>query len=259
MVDRYSSGDWPEMKKRLLVALLAMSMLVVLAAPASAGNWWGGYKWDSTTIAVEDNLNGSWGGLLDAVLIDWNDSVLMLEETEPDDSSSCANPLGSVGTPGIIEVCNDTYTQNGWLGIARVWLSGTEITSAVAAVNDSYFNTDPYNDPIAKRHVLCQEIGHTLGLDHQNNRRNRSCMNSRWGLWDETFQSPNGHDYDQLAAIYGVEGGESDGGGGKGGPCKRPDHPSCKSGLTTFEIEHLGNGRAVLTWITWAPGHGPTD
>ncbi len=81
-------------------------------------------------------------------------------------------------------------------------------------------------------------------------------MNDRWGLWDVRFQSPNGHDYDQLAAIYGGSGGD---GGGKGGPCKRPGHPSCKSGLTTFEIEHLGNGRAVLTWITWAPGHGPTD
>jgi hypothetical protein len=244
------------MKKRLLVASLAISMLAVVAAPASAGNWWGGYEWDKTTIAVEYNVDGSWDGLLDDVLIDWNKSVLTLNKTGPDGSSSCKNPLGAVGTTGLIEACNGTYGQNGWLGIARIWLNGTEITSAVAAVNDSYFNTAPYNDPIAKRHVLCQEIGHTISLDHQNSPRKRSCMNDRWGLLDDRFQSPNGHDYDQLAEIYGISGGDS--GGGGGGPCKSPGHPSCKSGLTTFEIEDLGNGRAVLTWITWVPGQGPT-
>ncbi len=149
-------------------------MLMVLAAPASANNWWGGYKWNSTTIEVEDNVDSSWDGFLDDVLADWNESVLILNETGPDGSSSCGNPLGPVGTTGLIEVCNDTYGQNGWLGIARIWLTGTEITSAVAAVNDSYFNSGSYNDPIAKRHVLCQEIGHTISLDHQGSPRKRS-------------------------------------------------------------------------------------
>ena len=86
------------MKKRLLVASLAISMLAVFAAPASAGNWWGSYKWDKTTIAVEDNVDGSWDGLLDDVLIDWNKSELTLYETGPEGSSSCGNPLGAVGT-----------------------------------------------------------------------------------------------------------------------------------------------------------------
>ncbi len=47
-----------------------------------------------------------------------------------------------------------------------------------------------------RRHTVCQEQGRALGLNHQYT--NDSCMN------DDTYapQYRNGHDYDQLAAIY---------------------------------------------------------
>ena len=71
-------------------------------------------------------------------------------------------------TAGRIEVCNATYGNNGWLGIAQIWASGAHITQAITKLNDTYFNTPTYNTPAWRRLVTCQEIAHDFGLDHQD-------------------------------------------------------------------------------------------
>src|SRR5688572_31754287 len=48
-------------------------------------------------------------------------------------------------TAGRIEVCNAAYGNNGWLGIAQIWISGAHITQGTTKLNDTYFNTDTYN------------------------------------------------------------------------------------------------------------------
>ena len=72
-------------------------------------------------------------------------------------------------------------------------------------MNDTYFNTARYNTTAWKNLVLCQEIGHTFGLDHQDENFSNtplgSCMDYSS---DPTLnQHPNQHDYDQLELIYG--------------------------------------------------------
>lgn len=259
------------MKKKLLVVASALAMLAVFALPASAGHSWNGYKWAGTGGGLElqlvDRMSPNWSALLPPVLEDWDGddtyNTFDLLPTSGSPTAICANPLGPgvAAAAGYIELCNDTYGQNGWLGVARIWIDGSTITAAVSAMNDSYFQTPTYDDDVARRHVLCQEIGHTFGLDHQKSPRDQSCMNDRWGLFTESYQTPNSHDYDQLAAIYGTAsggGGGEDGGGGDF--CDRkPNHQRCSSPNHTFEVRHLGGGRAVVTWITWAPGHGPSD
>jgi hypothetical protein len=54
--------------------------------------------------------------------------------------------------------------------------------------------------PSAKRHVLCQEIGHTFGLDHQYTEP--TCMDDINGLFDPAFVGPGAHDFEQLGSIY---------------------------------------------------------
>ncbi len=50
---------------------------------------------------------------------------------------------------------------------------------------------------------MCQEVGHTLGLDHQDevfdNPNLETCMD--YTNDPSTNQHPNAHDYDQLATI----------------------------------------------------------
>jgi hypothetical protein len=68
-------------------------------------------------------------------------------------------------------------------------------------LNDTY----EAGSPAAERQgVMCQEVGHTYGLDHQdedfNNANLGTCMDypNDWS----TNQHPNQHDYDQLVSIY---------------------------------------------------------
>ncbi|MDQ3915656.1 MAG: hypothetical protein M3323_10065 [Actinomycetota bacterium] len=62
----------------------------------------------------------------------------------------------------------------------------------VRELNDRYVITP--NDMIQ---TMCQEVGHDLGLGHQNPPTSGSCM-EQGSLW----LTPNAHDYDQLAAIH---------------------------------------------------------
>jgi hypothetical protein len=82
-------------------------------------------------------------------------------------------------------------------------------------VNDTYFNTANYDTPAWRNLVMCQEVGHTLGLDHQDEIKDNpnlgSCMDYTndpdGGLGgasatDPSNEHPNQHDYDELVLIY---------------------------------------------------------
>ena len=71
-------------------------------------------------------------------------------------------------TSGCVEVCNSTYGNTGWIGVAQIWVSGTYITQGVVKMNDTYFNTSKYNTTAWRSLGMCQEVGHTLGRDHQD-------------------------------------------------------------------------------------------
>jgi hypothetical protein len=109
-------------------------------------------------------------------------------------------------TQGQDEICNNTYGNTGWLGVATIWLaSGTlHITQGTVKVNDTYFNTSTYNTPAWRNLVMCQEVGHTFGLDHQdanfNNANLGTCMD--YTNDPSTNQHPNQHDYAELVTIY---------------------------------------------------------
>jgi hypothetical protein len=118
-------------------------------------------------------------------------------------------------TDGRVEVCNYTYGKNGWLGVAQVWVSGSHIVQGTTKVNDTYFNTARYDTSAWRRLVMCQEVGHTLGLDHQDetrdNRNLGSCMDytndpdggaGGASATDPSNEHPNQHDYNQLVTIY---------------------------------------------------------
>ncbi len=69
---------------------------------------------------------------------------------------------------GKVRSCNASYGFNGWLGLASINITGgVHITQGYSKMNDSYFNGGGYTET-NRQHVMCQEIGHTLGLDHQS-------------------------------------------------------------------------------------------
>ena len=155
---------------------------------------------------------------------------------DPDDTDEAGAAI-----EGKIHVCNASYGANGWLGLARIWLSADgHIEAAVALMNDSYFSTTTYNDDNAKQHVLCQEIGHTFGLGHQGSPKKASCMNDRWGLTSDTFTGPNQHDFDMLNQIY--VSAPADGGDPVTKPCKPNKKRTCAAGSNVHVAARAGGG-----------------
>lgn len=185
---------------------IALGLALILLQPgkALANHSWSGYHWarqqNPFTLQVGNNLSNNWDAYLATTVGDWSaSSVLDMVEI-----NGLANPKNCKPTSGRVEVCNSKYGNNGWLGIAQVWVSGLHITQGVTKINDSYFNKPSYNSVSWKNLVMCQEVGHILGLDHQdenfNNTNLGTCMD--YTNNPESNQHPNQHDLDQLEEIY---------------------------------------------------------
>lgn len=189
--------------RSLFMSVLVMA-LVVFPTSVSAGHAWGNYHWARTsnpfTLKVGDNVNSAWDPYLDTTISDWTQSsVLNLTKV-----AGGTRPKNCRPTSGRVEVCNAAYGNTGWLGVAQIWASGSHITQGIVKNNDTYFNTATYNTPAWRNLVMCQEVGHTLGLDHQdenfNNPNLGTCMD--YTSNPGTNQHPNQHDYEMLELIY---------------------------------------------------------
>ncbi|MEP6637529.1 MAG: hypothetical protein ABJB97_12450, partial [Acidobacteriota bacterium] len=153
-------------RRRILLGTLVFSLFTTFAAVSYASHSWGGYHWARTanpfTLRVGNNVTSTWTIPFNTALADWsNSSVMNLTEIAGTGGRNCRM------TAGTVQVCNRTYGNNGWLGLASINITGgTHITQGSAKMNDTYFNTATYNNQNEKLHVMCQEIGHTFGLDH---------------------------------------------------------------------------------------------
>lgn len=186
--------------------------LVAVAAVVSANHSWGTYHWARTanpfTLKLGDNVSSAWDGYLVTNSGDWNNSSTSPLKTAVVSGSTTGKRCRA--TLGRVEVCNAKYGANGWLGLASIWASGDHITKGTAKVNDTYFSTATYNTPAWKQFVMCQEVAHTFGLDHQdedfNNPNLGSCMDytNNPGRDDGAGNNlhPNAHDFEQLETIY---------------------------------------------------------
>ena len=188
--------------RKLLLGATVVALSLTAASPASANHSWENYHWGRTanpfTLKVVDSVTGVWDSILPAVNADWN-SASPLNIAAESGASDQITRLLCQPTAGKIRACNANYGPNLWFGLATIWLTDGHISQATTQVNDFYF-TGSYGNDVARRHVLCQEIGHDFGLDHH---AQASCMDDTNSTLNNTaYQSPNSHDYQQLASIY---------------------------------------------------------
>ena len=192
------------MRLLLLVILSAVLFLTTFAKGVAANHSWGGYHWARTgnpfTLNLGDNLSSTWDPHLASTSSDWSISSVLDTNIVP----GLTKPRNCRATSGRVEVCNSKYGNNGWLGLAQIWVSGVHISKGVTKVNDTYFNNAPYNTTAWKNLVMCQEVGHTLGLDHQDENFSNSNMGTcmDYTRSPESNQHPNAHDYEELEIIY---------------------------------------------------------
>jgi hypothetical protein len=246
-----------ENMRKVLLSLTVISLVsAAFAPPASADHAWGGYHWGRTsnpfTISLGDNVSSAWDPYLTEAAGDWS-------------ANDQGNPLNAIVVSGAttsrkckpsagrVEVCADRYGRNGWLGLAQIWVSSQgHITQGVTKMNDTYYNTQTYDTPFWRGAVMCQEIGHTFGLDHQDESGAdfRTCMDYADNP-DEDNTHPNAHDYEQLASIYShLDSGTTIGAAttARRGSDVASTHRVSRSKIVT----RYSDGSRKITFIFWA-------
>ncbi len=173
---------------------------------------WSNYHWahaaNPLRLQLGDNVDSSWDAYLKTASSDWNQvpSTMtwtdMLETTVGPGNVSATQLKRKKCPPtsGMVEVCNTTFGNTGWSGLAQIWLNNGHISAGTAKMNDTYIKPA---DGYKKNHVMCQEIGHTFGLGHQDESGASlgTCMDYSNTASDEG-RHPNSHDYEELQKIY---------------------------------------------------------
>jgi hypothetical protein len=284
MADKRSTAP---LKRKFMRLSLAGLLAAVGASPVLANHSWNGYHWSRTStlnIRVGDNVGPAWDAYLRSAAVEWTKAT-PLDVTVV---ASSVDPVRCTPTYGRVEACNAAYGANGWLGIGQVWISGGHIVQGVVQVNDTYFSQAFYSTPAWRELVMCQELGHVLGLDHQDvvstNLNLGSCMdytNDPAGVRGTngtlSNQRPNQHDFDQLAAIHAHTDASQlastratsstsaarvpPGGQGKRFAETRPGQSAREWGQAVAAdargrprlfVRNLGQGDLVATFVIWA-------
>jgi len=274
-------------KKLIAMSAMAITAVVTTSMPALADNQWGSYRWKEKPLTLEivDNTTTDhhwWMGHLETANNDWDhggtperagwateDAVEIFRSSG---MNTACNPVS-----GNVQVCNDNYGNTGWLGIAQIWISRGKnkyIVAGVAKMNDFYHDKSPYYSDSWRQLVMCQEVAHTFGLDHQD----ESFDNTNLGTCMDYTSNPSGnehpnqHDYDQLEMMYTPSSEEEPDGktcNPKSPKCQGADVPletpgdwgrlvSGHGGIEIYEKE-LANGFRVITHVTWTLEHAKDD
>jgi hypothetical protein len=199
---------------RRLSAVLSLGLAgASLVGIAHANHSWSGYHWARSTpqftLKLGNNLTSAdWRAHLAQTSADWNSgNSPVLTAIVNGSSGSSAKRCAMVA--GTTQVCNAAYGSTGWLGLASINVTGgVHITQGTAKMNDTYFATAAYNNANEREHVMCQEVAHTFGLDHQSTdgSSQNSCMdyfsNTGANAGSTLSTKPNAHDFEELALVY---------------------------------------------------------
>ena len=160
------------MTARRRTAVLLGVVFVLLLANFALAHDWDGWHWHQRTLGIfifASNFNSA-----EAARIDWDfpTNVMNLPRvTHHSDVSVFDGNFGDTGWGGLAEIISYFWhchylVDFFFFSVCFDWEPG--ITHAHARLNTFYFwpnlNTGSVFD--AGRGVLCQEIGHTFGLDH---------------------------------------------------------------------------------------------
>jgi hypothetical protein len=246
------------MRSRFLIAGAAIAAIAAVSAPAAFANHsWNGYHWARTanpfTVKLGNNLTtAEWQSHLSQTSSDWSRSTVLDTRIVAGGSRN----RNCRPTSGQDEICNASYGNNGWLGVATIWLQSgtTHIVQGTVKVNDYYLGPGApyqYNNSAEREHVMCQEVGHTFGLDHQS--ESGVSLNTCMDYYHNTSSSdtrsttPNQHDYDELVTIYT----HLDSTRTIGAPGFTRVMPMGEIGESKY-VDRLANGLTRITFVRWA-------
>jgi hypothetical protein len=235
-----------------LTGVLAICLTAPLIQGAAAGDVNGSGKFwpfHHTPVRVEfgDDLDNSWERYFKKALDKWNDSDVVQGKSV----HGSTNPASCNPKDGTVQVCNGKYgTDDGWLGLTQLSFTGDRITAATVQVNDSFFDSSPYNtSKAAKQHTICHELGHAFGLDHVTY---KSCMNpDDNAVFQDT--KPSHRDFKTLDRIYSKKNQKvaSTAAVGPSGVLTLPQ--AALDSHETVASQCRADGTTVVSYFEWAP------
>lgn len=271
--------------KKILIVVIGTALF---SSASYAEHSWGPYHWARTTysfdLQVINSTTFDWDRYVSQAVGDWTSTKLnMIGDTNGSTDKKTRRQCKADN--GTVRICNLDYGPNGWLGIAGISVdSNDHIFTGYTKLNDTYFSLDYYNKENWKQSVTCQELGHNVGLHHQDEDFNNQSLYTCMDYQDPPSEYPNTHDYEQLETIYGhsdsydsylaSDGG--DGGGSSGGDdgCNAPPGKGCNKGETPSHNGDIGWGMSLgrrgqvetfiridpdgtrhITHVIWAIGH----
>lgn len=269
---------------------MAVAALVLIGTTALANHSWGPYHWARTSasfdLIVVNSTTSDWDPYVAQAIADWSGSGVLNMREDPNGSTDSRERRKCTPASGQVRVCNLDYGRNGWLGIAGISVDADDhILYGYTKLNDSYFSLSYYNKPNWKQSVTCQELGHDVGLGHQDENFDNQSLLSCMDYQDPPFEYPNAHDFAQLDDIYDhldsyntyddQGGSNGDGGGtGDGGGCNSPPGKGCNKGDAPGNSGDIGWGMSLgrrgqhetfmridpdgtrhITHVTWAIGN----
>src|SRR5512134_780286 len=114
--------------KKLVALAVVVTTFAGLVGAATASHSWGNYHWARTsnpfTLKLGDNVSSAWDSYLQTTSSDWSKSTVL----DTTIVTGGTRPKNCRPTSGRAEVCNAAYGNNGWLGVAQIWASGSHIT-----------------------------------------------------------------------------------------------------------------------------------
>lgn len=257
-----------------------------LGSVVLANHSWGNYHWARTTnsfsLTVVNSTTADWDPYV-AVAVEnsprgWSSSTKLDLVEDPSGSTTDRDRRQCRAPSGALRICNQTYGNTGWLGIAGISIDPEgHIVSGYTKLNDTYFSLAFYDNDSWKQSVTCQELGHNLGLDHQDENFDNDSLFSCMDYQDPPYEYPNAHDYDQLETIYAHTDSYNSytgSGGGGGGVCNAPPGKGCnkadigegnsradwglslgRKGQKEKFLRIDPDGTRHVTFVTWAQGY----
>jgi len=217
------------MISRLRVIAAIATAMVLLASPALATHSWSVYHFPSDNLSPTVTGETSLADVGD-VVADWAGLPTSIQPSYEASGSGDIKVVAKRGNPN-------------WIGLAQIKIdSAGHILEGKVTLNSAYAN---YDNGIGTaniwKHVLCQEVGHILGLQHSPE---DTCMNDAFETLG-MYTTPGGHDLQQLNLIYDghldATSGTSDPDDGAGGPdCnKNANAKKCRNGAGQWITLHV--------------------
>jgi hypothetical protein len=235
----------------------------------SASHPWSDFHWARTanpfTLKLVRKLTSTWRPYLDLASAGWT-TTSKLNTTIIAGLSDDASRQACATVTGQVVVCNYAYGLLGWSGLASIWFDASHhIYKATSKMNDSYSWT-----PGKRQLVMCQEVGHTFGLGHQDETFGNPNLGTCMDYTSFPFGPPNNlalnqHDHDQLNLIYAhLDGYTTITAVPEAASAEEENidfnqssewgilKASFNGGRTEVYERYLGDGNSVATFVVWA-------